>query len=126
MRLRSPRSAAASLLVPLALIAIAVLVGANGTPSLQGTVTLILCNLIIVLGLQVFIGNSGVYSFGQLGFAAAGAYSAALLTLPAAFVLAADARPAALHRRRPPRRAVRDADRRGCLRAAGGRSSACR
>jgi branched-chain amino acid transport system permease protein len=60
-------------------------VGANGTPSLQGTVTMILCNLIIVLGLQVFIGNSGVYSFGQLGFASAGAYVAALLTLPAAF-----------------------------------------
>jgi branched-chain amino acid transport system permease protein len=52
---------------------------------LQGTVTLILCNLIVVLGLQVFIGNSGVYSFGQLGFASAGAYAAALLTLPAAF-----------------------------------------
>jgi branched-chain amino acid transport system permease protein len=60
-------------------------VGANGTPSLRGTVTMILCNLIIVLGLQVFIGNSGVYSFGQLGFASAGAYVAALLTLPAAF-----------------------------------------
>ena len=61
--------------------------GANGTPSFQGTVTLILCNLIVVLGLQVFIGNSGVYSFGQLGFATTGAYVAALLTLPAAFAL---------------------------------------
>jgi branched-chain amino acid transport system permease protein len=75
------------LLVPLALIAITVLVGANGTPSLRGTVTLILCNLIVVIGLQVFVGNSGVYSFGQLGFATAGAYVAAFLTLPAAFAL---------------------------------------
>ena len=83
-RLRSRRAAAASLLVPLGLIAIAALIGANGTPSLQGTVTLILCNLIVVLGLQVFIGNSGVYSFGQLGLATAGAYAAAFLTLPAA------------------------------------------
>jgi len=73
--------------VPLALIAVVVLVGANGTPSVQGAVTLILCNLIIVIGLQVFVGNSGVYSFGQLGFATAGAYIAALLTLPAAFAL---------------------------------------
>jgi branched-chain amino acid transport system permease protein len=73
--------------VPLALIAVTVLIGANGTPSLQGTVTLILCNLTIVLGLQVFVGNSGVYSFGQLGFATTGAYVAAFLTLPAAFVL---------------------------------------
>ncbi|HXR30520.1 MAG TPA: branched-chain amino acid ABC transporter ATP-binding protein/permease [Solirubrobacterales bacterium] len=71
----------------MALIAIATLVGTNGTPSLHGTVTLILCNLIVVLGLQVFVGNSGVYSFGQLGFATTGAYVAALLTLPAAFAL---------------------------------------
>jgi branched-chain amino acid transport system permease protein len=85
--LRSPASAATSLLVPLVLVALATAVGASGTPSFEGTVTLILCNLIIVLGLQVFIGNSGVYSFGQLGFAAIGAYVAALLTLPAAFTI---------------------------------------
>jgi branched-chain amino acid transport system permease protein len=84
-RLRSRSSLAVSLLVPLVLIALAAVVGANGTPSLRSTVTMILCNLIIVLGLQVFIGNSGVYSFGQLGFASIGAYVAALLTLPAAF-----------------------------------------
>ena len=86
-RFRSRSSAATSLLLPLALIAITVLIGANGTPSFEGTVTLILCNLIVVLGLQVFVGNSGVYSFGQLGFATTGAYVAALLTLPAAFAL---------------------------------------
>jgi branched-chain amino acid transport system permease protein len=86
-RFRSRASVAASLLVPLALIAIAAVLGANGTPSFRGTVTLILCNLIVVIGLQVFVGNSGVYSFGQLGFATAGAYIAAFLTLPAAFAL---------------------------------------
>ncbi len=85
VRLHSPSSLAISLLVPLALVALTVAIGANGTPSLRSTVTMILCNLVIVLGLQVFIGNSGVYSFGQLGFASAGAYVAALLTLPAAF-----------------------------------------
>ena len=83
--LRSPASAVTSLVVPLALVALTAVAGASGTPSFEGTVTLILCNLIVVLGLQVFIGNSGVYSFGQLGFAATGAYVAALLTLPAAF-----------------------------------------
>jgi branched-chain amino acid transport system permease protein len=86
-RFRSRPSALVSLLVPLALIGLVVLVGATGTPSLEGTVIQILCNLIIVVGLQVFVGNSGVYSFGQLGFATAGAYVAALLTLPAAFIL---------------------------------------
>ncbi|HST69181.1 MAG TPA: branched-chain amino acid ABC transporter ATP-binding protein/permease [Solirubrobacterales bacterium] len=83
--LRSPAAAAASLVVPLVLVALTVAIGASGTPSFEGTVTLILCNLIVVLGLQVFIGNSGVYSFGQLGFAAAGAYVAALLTISPAF-----------------------------------------
>jgi branched-chain amino acid transport system permease protein len=82
--LRSPASAATSLVVPLLLVALTVAVGAGGSPAFEGTVTLILCNLIVVLGLQVFIGNSGVYSFGQLGFAATGAYVAALLTLPPA------------------------------------------
>jgi branched-chain amino acid transport system permease protein len=85
--LRSPASAVISLVVPLVLVALTALVGASGTPSFEDTVTLVLCNLIIVLGLQVFIGNSGVYSFGQLGFAASGAYTAALLTIPATFAL---------------------------------------
>jgi len=83
--LRTRRSVAVSLLIPLVLITATALVGADGTPSLRGTVITILSNMVIVLGLQVFIGNSGVYSFGQLGFAAAGAYVAAFLTLPAAF-----------------------------------------
>ena len=83
--LRSRASAATSLVVPLVLVMLTAVVGASGTPAFEETVTLILCNLIIVLGLQVFIGNSGVYSFGQLGFAAGGAYVAALLTIPAAF-----------------------------------------
>jgi branched-chain amino acid transport system permease protein len=82
--LRSPGSLAASVAVPLGLIGATVLIGVNGTPSLQGSVAMILANLVIVLGLQVFIGNSGVYSFGQLGFAAAGAYLAAAMTLPSA------------------------------------------
>jgi len=86
VRLRSRPSLAVSALAPLVLIALTVAVGTSGTPSLRGTVTTILCEMIVVLGLQVFIGNSGVYSFGQLGFASAGAYAAALLTLPAAFV----------------------------------------
>jgi branched-chain amino acid transport system permease protein len=73
------------LVVPLVLVVLATAAGASGTPAFEDTVTLILCNLIVVLGLQLFIGNSGVYSFGQLGFAASGAYAAALLTIPATF-----------------------------------------
>jgi branched-chain amino acid transport system permease protein len=71
--------------VPLTLIASAWLVGIGASPSLQAEITLILCNLIVVLGLQLFIGNSGVYSFGHIAFASLGAYAAALLTLPPIF-----------------------------------------
>ncbi len=40
--------------------------------------------LIVVLGLQVFSGNSGVLSFGHVSFMAVGAYASALLTIPTA------------------------------------------
>jgi branched-chain amino acid transport system permease protein len=83
--LRSREATILSVLVPLGLLGGVVAIGAGGGPSLEASVTLILCNLIIVCGLQVFIGNSGVYSFGQISFAAIGAYMGALVTLPAAF-----------------------------------------
>ncbi len=86
MGLRSRGARGASLLVPLALVAATAALGAAGTASFQASVSLILCNLIVVCGLQVFIGNTGVYSFGQVAFAAIGAYAAALLIVPAAFV----------------------------------------
>jgi branched-chain amino acid transport system permease protein len=38
--------------------------------------------LMLVLGLQIFSGNSGVLSFGHISFMAVGAYSSALLTIP--------------------------------------------
>jgi branched-chain amino acid transport system permease protein len=80
--LSSRRATLSAAALPLALVAAVVAFGANSAPSMQATVTLGLCNLIIVCGLQVFIGNSGVYSFGQLGFAMVGAYVAALITIP--------------------------------------------
>ena len=43
-----------------------------------------LINLIAVVGLYVFVGNSGVLSFGNVAFMAIGAYVSALLTMPAA------------------------------------------
>lgn len=39
-----------------------------------------LINLMLVMGLQTFVGNSGVISFAHVSFMAIGAYSAALLT----------------------------------------------
>jgi branched-chain amino acid transport system permease protein len=40
--------------------------------------------LLIVLALQMFSGNSGILSFGQVSFMAVGAYTSALLTIPTA------------------------------------------
>lgn len=61
-----------------------------GSPSLQIIGVGALVNLVMVVGLQTFWGNSGVLSFGHIAFVAVGAYTAALLTIPLttrAFVL---------------------------------------
>lgn len=38
--------------------------------------------LVMVLGLQVFMGNSGILSFAHIGFMGVGAYTSAMLTIP--------------------------------------------
>jgi branched-chain amino acid transport system permease protein len=40
-----------------------------------------LVNVILVTGLYIFVGNSGVFSFGHIAFAAVGAYCAAILAM---------------------------------------------
>jgi branched-chain amino acid transport system permease protein len=71
-----------------ALAAIVVLIGlaASFAPAvLQRRTTQGLINLVAVVGLYVFVGNSGVLSFGNVAFMAIGAYVSALLTMrPAA------------------------------------------
>lgn len=58
------------------------LVSHFGSSSLQFVGATTMVNLIIVLGLYIFIGNSGIISFGHLGFTAIGAYGTAILTIP--------------------------------------------
>jgi branched-chain amino acid transport system permease protein len=41
-----------------------------------------LVNVAIVVGLYVFVGNSGVLSFGHISFVAVGAFAAGIMTLP--------------------------------------------
>ncbi len=51
---------------------------------LYSRIALNLCiALILVLGLQVFMGNSGILSFAHIGFMGIGAYTTAVLTIPA-------------------------------------------
>lgn len=48
----------------------------------QHTAVNFFITLTLVLGLQAFSGNSGIVSFGHVGFMAVGAYVAAFLTMP--------------------------------------------
>jgi branched-chain amino acid transport system permease protein len=72
-------------LVPLILLAgLVVLVGSAAAFApiiLQRRVTEALIMLVGVVGLYVFAGNSGVFSFGNIGFMAIAAYVSALLTM---------------------------------------------
>lgn len=45
-------------------------------------VTHMLISAILVLGLQMFMGNSGILSFAHIGFMGIGAYASAVLTIP--------------------------------------------
>jgi branched-chain amino acid transport system permease protein len=47
-------------------------------------ITNMLITVILVVGLYVFVGNSGIISFGQITFMAIGAYATSTLTVPVA------------------------------------------
>jgi branched-chain amino acid transport system permease protein len=55
----------------------------GGGGARQILVSQMLVNVILVVGLQVFIGNTGILSFGHLGFAAISGYTVAVLAIPA-------------------------------------------
>ena len=63
---------------------IALLVLLNGAFGirLRRIATNLCISLVLVLGLQVFMGNSGILSFAHIGFMGIGAYVSAVLTIP--------------------------------------------
>jgi branched-chain amino acid transport system permease protein len=67
----------------MALTAAVTLLGLLGAESTDRVVVSMLINLILVVGLFAFMGVSGVFSFGHTAFMAVGAYTTALLTIPA-------------------------------------------
>jgi branched-chain amino acid transport system permease protein len=69
---------------PIALVVGTALVGTVVSTSTQSYVINALVNVTIVVALYVFIGNSGVLSFGHLSFAAVGAWAAGVLSIPVA------------------------------------------
>lgn len=73
-----------ALTTPVLLVALVAAVGlvSAGSPVLEVTFVTMLVNLVLVVGLYVFVGNSGVFSFGHVGFMALGAYTTAILRMP--------------------------------------------
>lgn len=54
-----------------------------GTTVINRIVTVMFVQLVLVLGLQMFMGNSGILSFAHVGFMGIGAYASALVSIPA-------------------------------------------
>ena len=70
-----------TLLVLVAFIVLVVLLAQYGGVVAQRRVIFGLVNLTSVVGLYIFMGNSGVLNFSSVGFMAIGAYTSALLTM---------------------------------------------
>lgn len=71
--------------VPLALFALvagAAALAQTGPASVGRLAVTALVNVVLVVGLYVFVGNSGVWSFGHMSFAIVGGYVAGLLAMP--------------------------------------------
>lgn len=73
----------AHVLACIGLVLVVALIGFTAGSGMESWATLTLINICLVIGLYTFSGNSGVLSFGHMAFAALGAYTVALLTLPA-------------------------------------------
>lgn len=68
-------------LLIIAVLVVVALLGSLAAPAMQRTITEALVKLTVVIGLYVFVGNSGVFSFGHIAFMALGGYISAILTI---------------------------------------------
>ncbi len=69
------------ILLSLLVLAIAALTVMLGSRPFNQAMIDIMVRVVLVVGLYIFIGNSGVLSFGHIGFTCLGAYAAAWLTI---------------------------------------------
>jgi branched-chain amino acid transport system permease protein len=76
------RGLTGALFIAAVLTLVIVWVQAAGSETDQRVALTFLVNLVAVIGLQTFMGNSGVVSFGHVAFVGLGAYTSALLTTP--------------------------------------------
>lgn len=63
-------------------LVVALISTVTNSPLIDRITTVMFINVIMVLGLQVFMGNSGLLSFAHVGFMGIGAYTSALFSLP--------------------------------------------
>jgi len=73
----------AQLVLPALLVAAVALLGSFTARTNEIHFQVALVHVAIVVGLYVFIGNSGVLSFGHISFVAVGAFAAGLMTISA-------------------------------------------
>jgi branched-chain amino acid transport system permease protein len=73
---------ATPVMLMVALLAIAALSYQFGSRAFNRTVVEMFINIMVVVGLYVFVGNSGLLSFGHISFMCLGAYMTAWLTIP--------------------------------------------
>jgi branched-chain amino acid transport system permease protein len=78
----SDKSSISIVLLIIPVIALVVISDQLAIRLFERIATLLCINLILVLGLQVFMGNSGILSFAHMGFMGIGAYTSAVLTIP--------------------------------------------
>jgi len=76
------RTIATPVILSAILLGFALLALWAGSKPFNQTIIEIFLRVILVVGLYIFIGNSGVISFGHIGFTCLGAYAAAWLTIP--------------------------------------------
>jgi len=83
MTRRSPlvQVAVTALILCISLVAITLLTSAFGDRVLVRVVIVMLISVVLTVALQIFMGNSGLSSFGHIGFMAIGAYSSLWFTL---------------------------------------------
>jgi len=70
--------------VAFALLAIAASLYATGGAAARHLAIVMVINAIMVTGTQIFVGNTGILSFGHVGLAGVAAYVTAILSTPAA------------------------------------------
>ena len=85
--MKVPSGLSARKVIPVALtlgifLIVAVVASLFGSSLVDRITTVMFVNVIMVLGLQIFMGNSGLLSFAHVGFMGIGAYASALFSLP--------------------------------------------